>query len=157
MRPRRVGHVERLHFYFLLAKPPSLSSVSAQKAMPWSWATCPPFWNIIRIKTYLHFKWIFRVALNKVEYKRFYWHCAFYIPKIMPCHVCMLNRVWLFVTLWTVAHQAPLSMEFSRQEYWSGLPFPPWRDLSDPGIQPTSPTSLELAVRFFTTEPPRSP
>ena len=40
---------------------------------------------------------------------------------------------------WTVAHQAPLSMEFSRQEYWSGLPFPPPGDLPDPGIEPRSP------------------
>ena len=42
-------------------------------------------------------------------------------------------------TLWTVAHQAPLSMEFSRQEYWSGLPFPSPGDLPDPGIEPGSP------------------
>ena len=44
----------------------------------------------------------------------------------------MLSRVSLFVTLWTVAHQAPLSVEFSRQKYWSGLPFPPRVDLSKP-------------------------
>ena len=59
--------------------------------------------------------------------------------------------VQLFVTAWTVAHQAPLSMEFSRQEHWSGLPFPSLGDLPDPGIEPTSPA---LAGRFFTTEPP---
>ena len=47
--------------------------------------------------------------------------------------------VWLFATLWTVAHQAPLSMEFSRQEYWGGLPFPSPGDLTDPGIEPRSP------------------
>ena len=45
-----------------------------------------------------------------------------------------------FVTPWTIAHQAPLSMEFSRPEYWSGLPFPSPRDLPDPGIKPGSPT-----------------
>ena len=44
------------------------------------------------------------------------------------------------MTLWTVAHQAPLSMGVSRQEYWSGLPFPPPGDLPDPGIEPASPT-----------------
>ena len=44
-----------------------------------------------------------------------------------------------FVTPWSVGHQAPLSMGFSRQEYWSGLPFPPPRDLPDPGIKPRSP------------------
>ena len=65
-----------------------------------------------------------------------------------------LNRVQLFVTLWTVAHQAPLSMGFSRQEYFSGLPCPPPGDLPDPGIEPASVASPALAGRFFTTEPP---
>ena len=47
----------------------------------------------------------------------------------------MLSHVWFFVTPWTVAHQAPLSMEYSRQEYWSGLPFPSPGDLPHPGIK----------------------
>ena len=51
----------------------------------------------------------------------------------------MLSRVQLFATLWTVARQAPLSMGFSRQEYWSGLPFPSPGDLPNPGIEPGSP------------------
>ena len=55
------------------------------------------------------------------------------------------------MTLWIVACQAPLSMEFSRQAYWSGLPFPTAGDLADPGIEPTSLTSPALAVRLFTT------
>ena len=65
----------------------------------------------------------------------------------------MLNRSVMSdsVTPWTVAHQASLSMEFFRQEYWSGLPFPPSRDLPDPGIKPTSLESPALAGRFFTT------
>ena len=54
-------------------------------------------------------------------------------------------------TPWTVACQAPLSMGFSRQEYWSGLPCPPPGDLSDPGTEPTSLMSPSLAGRFFTT------
>ena len=58
-------------------------------------------------------------------------------------------------TPWTVACQAPLSMKFSRQEYWSGLPFPTAGDLLDPGIELVSPVSPALAVRFFTTAPPR--
>ena len=61
-----------------------------------------------------------------------------------------LNHVRLFVTLWTIARQAPLSVGFSRQEYWSGLSFPPPGELSNPG-------SLALAGRFFTTEPPGKP
>ena len=55
---------------------------------------------------------------------------------------------------WTVALQAPLSMGFTRQEYWSGLPFLSLRDLPNPGIEPTSPT---LAGRFFTASPPGKP
>ena len=51
----------------------------------------------------------------------------------------LLSCVQLFSTLWTVAHQAPLSMGFSRQEYWSGLPFPSPGDLPNPGIEPWSP------------------
>ena len=47
-----------------------------------------------------------------------------------------LNRVWLFATTWTGAHQAPPSLGFSRQEYWNGLPFPSSGDLPDPGIEP---------------------
>ena len=53
--------------------------------------------------------------------------------------VCVLTHVWLFSTPWTVAHQAPLSLEFSGQEYWSGLPFPFPGDLPGPGIEPASP------------------
>ena len=55
-----------------------------------------------------------------------------------------------FVTTWTIAHQAPLSMGFPRQEYWSMLPFPSPGDLPDPGIKPTFPA---LAGGFFNTEP----
>ena len=61
-----------------------------------------------------------------------------------------LSRVRLFVTPWTVAHQAPLSMGFSRQEYWSGLPFPSPEDLPDPGIEPRSPA---LQTDALTSEP----
>ena len=66
----------------------------------------------------------------------------------------MLSRVQLFATPWTVAHQAPLSMAFPRQDYWSGLPCPSPGDLLDPGIEPTSSVAPALAGRFFTTEPP---
>ena len=61
----------------------------------------------------------------------------------------MLNsfvHAQLFVTLWTVAHQAPLSMGFSRQEYWNGLPCPPPGDLPDPGIEPAFPVPLEFQL-----------
>ena len=66
------------------------------------------------------------------------------------------SRVRLFVTPWTVVRQAPLSMGFSRQEYWSGLPLSPPGDLPDPGIKPIS-ASPALAGRFFTTASPGKP
>ena len=56
------------------------------------------------------------------------------------------SRVQLFVTPWTVACQAPLSMGFPRQEYWSGLPCPPPGDLPDTGTEPASPATLALQV-----------
>ena len=66
-------------------------------------------------------------------------------------HAKFFSRVQLVATTWTVAHQAPLSMGFSRQEYCSGLPCPPPGDLPDPGIKPKSLTSPALAGGFFTT------
>ena len=76
----------------------------------------------------------------------------------LPCgHVWVLSCIWLFETLQTVAHQAFLFMEFSRQEYWSGLLFPFLRDLHNPGIEPASPESPALAGRLFTTVPPGKP
>ena len=62
-----------------------------------------------------------------------------------------LSRVRLFATPWTVAHQAPPSMEFSRQQYWSGLPFPSPGDLPNPGIEPRSPS---LQADALTSESP---
>ena len=64
---------------------------------------------------------------------------------------CRLSYDQLFATPWTVDCQAPLSMEFFRQEYWSGLPFSPLGDLPDPEIEPESLASVALAGGFFTT------
>ena len=71
---------------------------------------------------------------------------------------CALSVLYSCSTLcnpWTIACQAPLSVRFSRQEYWSGLPCPPSGNLPDPGIKPTFPVSPALAGGFFTTELPR--
>ena len=97
--------------------------------------------------------------------KRFYINLKkeIYVPKIvipiflLAC-VCMCVSHSVVsdssATPWTVARQAPLSMGFSRQEYWSVLPFPSPGDLPNPGIEPMSPA---LAGKFFTTEPPGNP
>ena len=66
----------------------------------------------------------------------------------------LLSCVRFFETSWTAAPQAPLSMEFFRQEYWNGLPFPPPGNPPNPGIEPESPVSLGLAGEFLTTLPP---
>jgi len=70
---------------------------------------------------------------------------------------CVLSCIRLFAIPWIVAHQAPLYMEFSRQEYWSGLPFPTPGDLPDPRIEPVYLASPAMAGRFFTTVPPEKP
>ena len=73
---------------------------------------------------------------------------------ITKVKVKSLSRVQLFGTPWTVAHQAPPTMEFSRQEYWSGLSFPSPGDLPDPGIEPGSPA---LQADALPSEPPGKP
>ena len=73
-------------------------------------------------------------------------------------YVCVLcAQSCLFVTSRTVAHQASLSTGFSRQEYWSGLPFPPLADLPDPGIESASLASPALPGKFFTPMLPGNP
>ena len=80
----------------------------------------------------------------QLKYKKhFLWDCL--------CMCYSLSCVQLFVSPWTVAHQSPLFMEFSRQEYWNRLPFPSPGDLLDPGIEPRS---SALTGGLFTTEPP---
>ena len=76
-----------------------------------------------------------------------FWETLIICCILSNMHACVLSHsspVILFVTLWTVAHQAPLCMGFSGQEYWSGLPCPPPGDLPDPGIEPASLVSLAL-------------
>ena len=86
--------------------------------------------------------WTFLDKFSTVHMFHFFW----------PKGQCMLSCYWFFATLWTVACQAPLSMGFSRQEYWSGLPFPSPGDLSNPVIKPASPVSC-IVGGFFNTEP----
>ena len=73
------------------------------------------------------------------------------------CVLSPFSHVQFFATLWTVACQAPLSMGFSKQEYWNGLPFPSPGDLPEPRFELVSPVSPALTDRFFTVEPPGKP
>ena len=85
-----------------------------------------------------------------------FWHSISYyilLLKLLKVKVKSISHVRLFATLWTVAHQASPSMGFSRQEYWSGLPFPFPGDLPDPGIKPSSPA---VEADALTSEPPNS-
>ena len=92
-------------------------------------------------------------------FKIFVWHLALFLMELTVVH--RVRWWWLLShhvtcdssTPWTGARQAPLSMEFSRHEYWSGLPFPSPGDLPNPEIQPTS----ALAGGLFTTEPSEKP
>ena len=98
----------------------------------WIWASSGSWW------------WTGKLGvLQSMGSQRVGYNSATELTKIvfrsMPAQ--LLNPVWLFVTPWTVAHHAPLSIEFSRLEYWNGLPFHPLEDLPDPGIEPTSPVS----------------
>ena len=76
------------------------------------------------------------------------------VISIWRVHAQSLCHVWLSETPCTVAHQAPVSIGLSQQEYWSGLPFPPPGELSEPGIEPMSPA---LTGGFFTTKPTGKP
>ena len=73
---------------------------------------------------------------------------------LLKVNVKSLSRVWLFETPWTIAYQAPPSMGFSKQEYWSGLPLPSPGDLPHPGIEPRSPA---LQTDALPSEPPGKP
>ena len=78
--------------------------------------------------------------------------CQLHIYMKKWSEVKSLSRVRLFATPWTVAHQAPLSIEFFRQEYWSGLPFLPPGDIPDPGIEPGSPSLQADAFTVWAME-----
>ena len=87
--------------------------------------------------------YIYLQLINVVVQQKLIQHC-----KAIMCSVAQS---------WTIACQAPQSVEFSRQEYWSKLPFPPLGDLRNPGTEPESPVSPALAGGFFTTVPPGKP
>ena len=79
---------------------------------------------------------------------------SYRLSRLYACMLSCFSHVQFCETLWTVACQAPLSVGFSRQEYWSGLPLPPPGDLPNPGVEPMSLMSPALAGRFLTTLAP---
>ena len=123
--------------------------------VPWQETSCfsPLSFNVVRT-----------LALPGLSKGRNPCWCHHSLPPQMPeqmrsMHVCAksacvlshFSHTRLCVTLWTAARQAPLSVRFSRQKYWSGLPCPPPENLPDPGIEPASLMSPTLAGRFYTT------
>ena len=109
----------------------------------------------------------------KLEYRRDVWICSSHLESLGNLNeghkdrkhlwglgwsekwkCWLISCVWLCATLWTVARQASLSMEFSRQKYWNGLPFPSPGDLPDPGIEPRSPA---LQADSWPSESPGKP
>ena len=128
--------------------PPVPSSVLAH----WQESTAPS-WNshptVVLSQLYagkIHFPvlWIPGLLLPQARFSR-------QVSIQRKVKVKSLILVWLFAIPWTVAHQAPPSMEFSRQEYWSGLPFPSPGDLPDPGIKPRSPALQANAFTVWAT------
>ena len=111
-------------------------------------------WNgnaIATLKKLIYFNW----RIITLQYSDGFFHILTWISHIATLFttfyafrypsVCqLLSRVQLFVTSWTAAHQAPLSIGFSRQEYWSGLPVPSSGDLPNPGIEPRSPHCRQI-------------
>ena len=101
----------------------------------------------------------FSASMSPLLLWRKFYQCPFQSPMLLlignktvrssPCVLNRFSRVRLFVILWTVACHSPLSLGFSRQEHWSGLPCPPPEDLPDPGTETACPA---LAAGFFFTE-----
>ena len=103
----------------------------------------------VKIKCYCTLETQFAKTCDQGKMLKYQIQVASYKPlkvKVWKCY--SLRHVWLFVTPWTVAHQVPLFMDFSRQGYWSGLPFPSPGDFLHPGIEPRS--SALQADSFFT-------
>ena len=108
-------------------------------------------WKTVERKFKIHTIW----KVNSFQFSEkkcvivFIWSCISVNKDLFV--LSRFSRVWLFVIPWTAAHQTPLTMEFSRQEYWSGLPFPTPGDLPNLGIEPAFLTSPALSGGFFIT------
>ena len=101
--------------------------------------------------------WLVDTSPHSLASPAVYMSLCLNFPFYKGLAICVLTCVRLFVTPLTAFYQTPLSMGFSRQAYWSGLPFPVPGDLPSTGIKPTCLVSPALAGRFFTTAPSRNP
>ena len=97
-----------------------------------------------------HMWFLYRYFFSLASFGIFYLSLIFCSLK-MRCVLSCFSHVWLFATPWTIPHQSPLSMEFSRQEYWNRLPFPSPGDLPNPGMDLIFLMSPALVGGFFTT------
>ena len=95
-------------------------------------------------------------TIGRIHYRK-YNHNKNSMSFLCACVLSCFSHIQLFETAWTVVHQAPLFMGFSRQEYWIGLPFPSPEDLPNAGIEPMSLMSLELAGGFLPLAPSGKP
>ena len=114
-------------------------------------------WTLLRLTVFLFYVWLFWYSVFSVQVNFLPWKCQIF-NKIFSVyqevwHVSVLSHVQHCVIQWTVACQAPLSMGFSKQEYWSRFPFPTPGDLPNPGIKPMSLVSPALAGGFFNIVP----
>ena len=119
-----------------------------------NWSKC---WYLVLIssKKTTHaqdrgYKLMWKYLCIEIDHKIFLWAIATHYHNVCAV-LSRFSHLWLFATLWTAAHQAPLSMGLSGPEYWSGVLFPSPGDLPNPGIEPMSLTSPALAGKFFTT------
>ena len=128
----------------------TLSSSPQEAEISWSWRGSPPPWDSLQFSTVPTDS-----LLNTRAEPVHIYYPGHFLLHLLP--VCMLSPVQLFATPWTVACQTPLSLGFSKQEFWSVLPFPsPW-DLPNPGMKPGSPASSALQVDSLLAEPLGSP
>ena len=130
------GVTDQIHWYFLM----TFRRLNIQHRLRQTWLVLElldrAFWAAV---------WSSMVSRSHWNSRSYMW--TFFSS---ACVLSRFSHVWLCVTLWTVALQAPLSMGFSRQGYWSGLPWPSPGDLPDPRIEPLSLMSPALAGEFFT-------
>ena len=133
----------RLHFAFF-------GIYLKDKLESMKWCLCfQELWNRVGKRRVTQIKVLFHSLYTHQHFSHNTWHLPHItiLGQVLSC----FSHVRLCATPWTISRQAPLSMGFSRQEYWSGLPCSPPGDLPDPGIEPTSLMSPALAGRFFTS------